>query len=268
MKLAICNDVYKDWAWEDVCRDAAEAGYDGIEVAPFTFGKPLDSITDEERETIKSVAVDLGVPVVGLHWLLVGPEGLHLYDPEARDVTRPYLELVSRFCADIGGEVLVFGSPAQRCTPENMDRQVAQRLAKEVLTDWAELCGELGLLLCLEPLTPDVTDFLTSAAETDRLIKEIDHPALALHLDVRATLSEKQPTAELIRVHKDTLRHLHVNDAGMIPPGAGSTEYGPIIAALRDIDYSGYLSLEVFDLQGKDPQTVARESAEYLRSFL
>jgi len=73
---------------------------------------------------------------------------------------------------------------------------------------------------------------------------------------------------EIIRSHAQYLRHVHVNDAGMIPPGKGDTPYEPIMNALKEIGYKGYLSVEVFDLQGKEPQVVARESADYLRSFM
>lgn len=268
MKIAICNDVYKDWAWEDVCRDAAQAGYDGIEIAPFTFAQSVESITKEERRHIRDVAAANGVAIAGLHWLLLGPEGLHLFDPRASAVTKPYLEALADFCADIGGEVLVFGSPKQRQFPEHLEPSQAKALAQEALADWARVCHQRGLSLCLEPLTSEETNFIVTATEAAQLIEEIDEPGLALHLDIRAMLSEAQPIPQIIREHAQYLRHMHVNDAGMIPPGSGSTSYGPIMAALKDIGFAGYLSVEVFDLQGKEPQTVARESAEFLKSFM
>ncbi|NLN20309.1 MAG: sugar phosphate isomerase/epimerase [Firmicutes bacterium] len=268
MKIAICNDVYKDWSWDDVCRDAAEAGYDAIEIAPFTFAQSVESISKQEREKIRNVAAEHGIAIAGLHWLLLGPEGLHLYDPDASAVTKPYLEALAEFCADIGGEVLVFGSPKQRQRPEHLEPERARDLAKKALADWARACHQRGLLLCLEPLTSAETDFIVSAGEAVQLIEEIDEPGLALHLDVRAMLSEELPMEEIIRSYAKYLRHVHVNDAGMIPPGKGETPYEPIVSALKESGYTGYLSVEVFDLQGQEPQVVARESANFLRSFM
>jgi D-psicose/D-tagatose/L-ribulose 3-epimerase len=182
----------------------------------------VESISKQERANIRSaVAAAHGIAIAGLHWLLLGPEGLHLFDPSASAVTKPYLEALADFCADIGGEVLVFGSPKQRHFPEQLDRSQAEALAKEALADWARVCHQRGLSLCLEPLTSEETNFIVSAAEAAQLIEEIDEPGLALHLDIRAMLSEKQPIPEIIREHAQYLHHMHVNDAGMIPPGSG-----------------------------------------------
>ena len=157
--------------------------------------------------------------------------------------------------------MLVFGSPKQRQRPEHLEPERARDLAKKALADWARACHQRGLLLCLEPLTSAETDFIVSAGEAVQLIEEIDEPGLALHLDVRAMLSEELPMEEIIRSYAKYLRHVHVNDAGMIPPGKGETPYEPIVSALKESGYTGYLSVEVFDLQGQEPQVVARESA-------
>ena len=41
MKFAICNELFEGWDFDRVCRFVKDAGYDGLEVAPFTLA-PLD----------------------------------------------------------------------------------------------------------------------------------------------------------------------------------------------------------------------------------
>jgi sugar phosphate isomerase/epimerase len=96
------------------------------------------------------------------------------------------------------------------------------------------------------------------------LIERIDHPGFVLHLDVKAMSTESTPAPELIRQHAAHLGHFHANDPNRRGPGFGATDFVPIFRALRDIDYRGWVSVEVFDYS-PDPETIARESIRYMR---
>ena len=41
MKFAICNEMFEGWKFEDICAAAGDAGYGGVELAPYTLGKPV-----------------------------------------------------------------------------------------------------------------------------------------------------------------------------------------------------------------------------------
>src|SRR5688572_6777184 len=113
VRFAICNETFGERPWEEVCRFVAETGYDGIELAPFTFAPSVEEIGAGERARIARVARDAGLEVVGLHWLLVSPPGLHINapDPALRRRTAEYLRALVHFCGDVGGRVMIFGSP-------------------------------------------------------------------------------------------------------------------------------------------------------------
>src|SRR5690348_12811689 len=119
MKYAICNETFEGWDHARVCRTVAELGYQGLELAPFTLAPRITDVTVEQRRTIRRQAEECGLKIVGLHWLLAKTEGLHLTsaDEAIRRRTADYLVELARCCRDVGGEVLVFGSPAQRRIP-------------------------------------------------------------------------------------------------------------------------------------------------------
>ena len=98
------------------------------------------------------------------------------------------------------------------------------------------------------------------------MVEEIDHPNFRMMLDVRSASDDERPIPDLIRQSASYLAHFHANDDNGRGPGAGNADYAGISAALREIGYDGYLSVEVFDFQ-PDPETIARGSLKTLREY-
>src|SRR5262249_25959369 len=152
--------------------------------------------------------------------------GLALTSPEegVRRATAEYLVELARACRDLGGDVLVFGSPAQRRVPEGKTREQAAEYAVDTFRRAAEGIGEAGGKLCLEPPSPPEADFINAAEEGLELIRRVGHPAFRLHLDVKAMSTESSPAPELIRRHKREMYHFHANDPNRRGPGFGETD--------------------------------------------
>src|SRR5713101_2837779 len=124
MRFAICNETFEGWDFERVCRTVAGLGYEGLEIAPFTLAPLITDVSADQRRLLRHQAEDKGLTLLGLHWLLARTEGLHLPSPDeaVRRRTALYLVELARCCHDLGGDVLVFGSPAQRRIPEGLTR--------------------------------------------------------------------------------------------------------------------------------------------------
>src|SRR5688500_5673691 len=119
MRYAICNETFEGWDHTRVCRFVAELGYAGLELAPFTLAPRITDVSAERRRELRRQADEHGLMLLGLHWLLAKTEGLQLTSPDAavRQRTADYLVELAKCCRDVGGDVLVFGSPAQRRIP-------------------------------------------------------------------------------------------------------------------------------------------------------
>jgi sugar phosphate isomerase/epimerase len=266
MKFAICNEIFENWPWERVCDYVASLGYTGLEVSPFTLAERAEDVTADRRRELRKHAESRGVEILGLHWLLVKPAGLYITSPDAsiRLKTAAYFVTLVKLCHDLGGNVMIIGSPKQRSLLQGVTREQAMVYAQEVFTECLPLAAKLGVTLAMEPLGPKETDFLNTAAETIELIERIAHPNFRLNLDVKAMSSEGKPIPQIIRESRKYIAHVQVNDPNLLGPGMGEVKYEPIIAALREVGYDGWLSVEAFDFK-PGAERIASESIRYLR---
>jgi sugar phosphate isomerase/epimerase len=245
---------------------AAECGYSGIEIAPFTLAPLATEIPAVQRGEIRRTIAQAGLECVGLHWLLAHTEGFHVAHPEreVRDRTVEYLGETARLCRDLGGRVLVFGSPQRRSLLPGVTLEAALGHIREIFTRLVPVLETTDTVVALEPLSPSETDVLTTAAETCRLLEAIGSPHVRLHLDVKAMAAEPTPTPEIIRASAPWLEHFHANDENLQGPGFGVVDFLPIFQALDEVSYSGWVSVEVFD-DSPGAERLARESIAYMR---
>lgn len=270
MKYAICNETFQGMAWPETCHAVASSGYQGIEVAPFTLAANVGDISANARRDCADTARREGLEIVGLHWLLVSPKGLSVTDADAavRERTAIYLTDLVDFCADLGGRILVFGSPAQRRLPTDVAPEQAAQAARDRLLACIEpalqIAHERGITICLEPLPAPEADFILSLETAVDIISRLNHPALQTIFDVKSASSEGKALPDLIRTYAPYIAHVHANDANRRGPGFGATDYRPILSALEEVDYAGYVSVEVFDYT-PDPFIIARDSLAYMQ---
>jgi sugar phosphate isomerase/epimerase len=266
IRYAICNETFGDWPLAKACDFAASCGYSGIEIAPFTLAPLATDLPAAARGEIRRTVARAGLDCVGLHWLLAKTEGFHVAHPDAdvRGRTVDYLGELARLCHDLGGRVLVFGSPKQRSLMPGVSPEQAVDHIHEVFSRLVPVLESTDTVVALEPLSPAETDVLTTAAETRRLIERIGSQHVRLLLDVKAMASEEPPIPEIILASARELEHLHANDVNLQGPGFGGVDFAPIFSALDEVRYAGWVSVEVFDY-APGPERLARDSIDYMR---
>jgi sugar phosphate isomerase/epimerase len=266
MRFAICNETFQDWPLDRACAFAAECGYKGIEIAPFTLAARAGDVTPQQRREVRETVHAAGLEVVGLHWLLAKTEGFHLTSPDraVRKRTADYLVELGRLCGDLGGKVMVLGSPQQRNLAEGMTKAQGMECAAEVLSAVVPELEARGVVLAIEPLGPQETTFLLTATEAVELINRVASPQVRLHLDCKAMATEATPITDLIREFRPWLAHFHANDPNRRGPGFGELDFVPIFRALDEVGYVDWVSVEVFDYT-PGIERLARESIDYMR---
>jgi sugar phosphate isomerase/epimerase len=270
IKLGICNELFEGWDFARVCRTVKEIGYDGLEIAPFTLAPRIDAVSSNQRRELKAIVSDAGLETIGLHWLLARTEGFYVTSPDeaVRRATADYLGALAEATRDLGGSLMVLGSPKQRNLLPGITYEQAADFAVDVLGRTLPALETAEVDLCLEPLAPNDTDFLNTCAQAMELIRRIDHPRVRLHMDVKAQSSEPGTTVpELIRHHATQAGHFHAQDVNLRGPGMGDVDFRPILAALVESGYDRWVSVEVFDFSPGAEET-ARQSFTCLRRLL
>jgi sugar phosphate isomerase/epimerase len=273
MKYAFCNEMFGQEPFDQVAATMRALGYTGVEIAPFTLLPPTDAfdardVSATKRRVIRQQAEAAGLEVVGLHWLLAKTSGFYLTSPDGatRRATADYLKALVELCGELGGTLMVLGSPQQRNLLPGVGYNDAEAYAAEILREAMPTCAVHGVTIAVEPLGPAEGNFMLTAKSGIHLAELVESPYCRLHLDVKAMSSEADPIDVIIRDSREWLAHFHVNDPNLLGPGMGDVQYGPILTALDEIGYIGWLSLEVFKYE-PSPVEIAQRSIEYLQKI-
>ncbi len=268
MKLSLCNEVIRELPFERQCGLAAGLGYRGLEIAPFTFGDDAWRMPAAKRAEIRRACSESGVAVSGLHWLLAAPAGLSITSADrgvwqrSVDVLRGSVDL----CAELGGAYLVHGSPAQRRVSDPSDA----RRAEEAWAQAAEAARKAGVVYCLEPLATPDCNFINTLAEAGEVVRRIGNPAFRTMVDtLAASLMEPEPVADAIRRVMPTglMAHIQLNDRNKRGPGQGDDRFAPVIGALGETGYDGWIAMEPFVYE-PDGATCAARMIGYVQGLL
>jgi len=272
MRIALCNEVIAPMPFPKQCEYAAKLGYDGLEIAPYTFSDEPHRLGSAQIAAARAAANDAGVAVTGLHWLLIKPAGLSIStrdDAVRRRTVEVMLALVDQ-CAELGGRYLVHGSPHQRRVEPGESKGEALARARDCFAAVAERAEKAGVLYCIEPLASDQTPLINTLQEAAALVESIGSRAVRAMLDCSAAgRMETAPLAALVDrwLPSGVLAHVQLNDRNRRGPGQGEQRFAPLFAALARHGYSGDIAVEPFDYVPDGPAAAAR-AIGYVRGLL
>jgi D-psicose/D-tagatose/L-ribulose 3-epimerase len=176
---------------------------------------------------------------------------------------------LTALCAELGGAVLVHGSPKQRQIAPGETLATALARLRDGLAQAASAAGKAGVIYCIEPLSRRETSRVNTIAEAADLVRSIGHPHLRMMIDCSAagqTEAESIPSLIDRWLPTGLIAHLQVNDPNRRGPGQGEMKFAPILAALKRHDYAGTIAVEPFDYSPDGPG-VAAFSSGYLRGL-
>ena len=259
--------------WREQCRIIAAAGFTGVEIAPFSLvTASVAELDAAARGEMVQVMSDAGLSCAGLHWLLAPPPpGLHFTtsDDAVRSRTIDYLRQMINFCGDLGGSVMVFGSPKQRgAEAVGISVEDAKARFADGLAQVAEQAQARGVHILIESLDRSQTDVVNTQAEAMELVDRIAHPAIQTMFDFHNTPDENEPFEVLIKRYYDHIFHVHVQemDGRHLGTGDGAEKFVASFQTLKNLNYERWISLEVFDF-APGGETIAQESMRVLKQI-
>jgi D-psicose/D-tagatose/L-ribulose 3-epimerase len=254
VKLAISNIAWPVERDADVARLLSRRGVTGIEIAPTKIWQcPLQATLADIR-AYRSKWLGWDIAIVAAQALLFGQPGLTIFDnAKKRRETARYLDEMIRLCAELGAEALVFGSPKNRLVG-SLDRDSARRVAIDFFTSLGETAQRCGTKLVIEA-NPEAygADFLTHADETIGFVRDVNHPAIRLHLDTGCMTLSNDRAEEAIAAGLPYLRHFHISEPNLAAIGERGVDHDSFANALRTHGYKYWASIE---MKQQDPFSI------------
>jgi sugar phosphate isomerase/epimerase len=269
MRISLCNEVIRELPIERQFEFARKVGYDGLEIAPFTLGDEPHRLPASQRAAVRKAASDAGTVVTGLHYLMLAPKGLSITSSDAGqrartvDVMRGLCELA----ADLGAQVRVHGSPAQRQLEPGQEAEGASMVPRALLSRTPR---QGGRHLSSRALAAPEANFVNTVEEAAEIARAIAHPAVRTMIDCSAAArAEAQAIPDLLREWLPTglIAHIHLNDPNRRGPGEGALAFGPILRALTECGYRGMAAVEPFVYEPDGPACAAR-AIGYVRGLM
>jgi len=264
MKLAISNIAWENSELNEHLELISQLGCEGVELAPSCiWPEPVDA-SKSEREDLKKLVEDNGLSVVSFHALFYTRPDLEIMASEKQKrLTGEYLKKLFELCADLGGKNLIFGSPKSR-KRNGKGYQECLSICADFFRNALETAKQFDVYLCVEPLDIKESDFINSCAEAISLISAVDHPHFGLHLDAKALVDSKEDIKKILKQHIGILRHFHVSEPDLAPPGTSGFDHTLFGKALTESSYNGYVSIEMRRGFGNS-RDIVKSAIEYTR---
>jgi sugar phosphate isomerase/epimerase len=238
---------------------AAALGYDAVEL--FLPGPHFVSVDE-----IKSLSVEHGLDIaaVGTGAGMV-KHGLSLTDPDETKRRQALDFIVSM--VDFGGQLrapAILGS-MQGKWGGGISREQALEWLAAALRNVGERAGRHGVPFIYEPLNRYETNLVNHLAEGARYLESHQLDNIVLLADLFHMNIEESDLARALRDAGKHTGHVHFADSNRQAIGFGHTDAAPVIAALKEVGYDGYLSAEIFP--EPDADAAARQTIEAFRKY-
>ncbi len=251
---------------EETIRRIAKIGYDGIEIgAARPHAWPPD-LSHTKRGAIREALSKYGLEVSAI---CPSNENLNLASPfpqERAEAAQHYEECV-QLAYDLKVPITIF-VPGWRIYGTTYSQ--AWKWTTEGIKPALELAEKLGILLALEAVNSFRNNLVNRSDQAMEMVERVASSHMKLMLDTIHVFLEGENPVDVVKSYGEGLVHVHCVDAlkGIYErkvPGQGEFGFESFLGALKEIAYSGYLSVEVWN---HNPDQLARESFQFLNKLL
>jgi len=229
--------VYGDEPVRKSIERLAKFGYDAVEL-----------VGEAEKYSIpevRSACADNGIVVSSLCSIFDAQRDMVHPDPKVRQNTLDYVQKTLEFGAEVGASVVIVRpSPCMKTAPL-ADAATEHAWAVENMRKSAEMAAKLNLKIVIECWNRYEAYMLNRLDQALALAKEVNMPNCGVMGDTFHMCLEELDLAAAFRSCGEMLYHVHLADSNRAAPGIAHLDFVPILKALKDINYQGYLSFEI-----------------------
>jgi sugar phosphate isomerase/epimerase len=248
--------------WDDLptaCATAARLGFDAIEIFP----PSPQAVTPEivrpllDQHKLELAAIGTGGGWVAHRWHFSHP------DPAIRTAARNFARSMVEAAAALGAPAIV-GSMQGRFEGD-VSREQALHWVADALEELAEFAGNRGQTLFYEPLNRYETNIFNRLGDTVEFLQSLRAKNIRILADMFHMSIEEISIADALRAAGPMIGHFHFADSNRRAIGWGHTDVTPIVQALKDIGYQGYISGEALAIP--NPEAAAAQTIASFRKF-
>ena len=249
MKLAISNIAWETHSDPLMLAQLRENHVSGIEVAPTKVWPNWEGANQRSAGIYRKLIADEGFCIPAMQAILFGKPELQLFDKATHNAFLDHLRLVSDIAVVLGAKVLVLGAPKNRKRGQ-LSTANAMDIATEFLGKVGEICYANQCCLGIEHNPAEYgCDFITNAADARQLVDSINHPGIQLHLDAAGLHMCGGNIGNIIKA-VTPFAHYHISEPMLEPIVGGVVDHEVAFRALKELNYSGWHSIEM-----KQPKT-------------
>lgn len=246
LRLAISNIAWDTAEDETIVTLLQRFGVDAIDVAPSKYFPEPSKATYREISHVKKWWFERGIEITGMQALLFGTSGMNVFGPsDSQDAMLQHLTAICRIGATLGANRIVFGSPKNRDRSGLTDEETME-VAFSFFSRLGDIAQSYGVMICLEPNpTCYGANFMTTSAETVKVVKQIGHAAVQMQLDTGAlTVNSEDPVA-VLQDCAMLVGHIHASEPDLLPLGDGATDHIQMVTALKQYLPNHIVSIEM-----------------------
>jgi sugar phosphate isomerase/epimerase len=215
----------------------AKCGYDAIEL----IGEPASY----DPPKVRRLAEENGIAVSSICSIYTAERDLASPDAKARKAAVDYVKSVADLAAAVACPVIIVAPTAcMKMTPWK-DPAEERKWAIEGIRAGGEYAKSVGVNLTLECWNRYETYFINRLEQGLELMREVGLPNMGVMGDTFHMNIDEANIADALRSVGKDLNHVHLADSNRAAPGKGHTDFLPILQALKEIDYKGYLTFEL-----------------------
>jgi sugar phosphate isomerase/epimerase len=229
--------VYYGEEISDSVKRVADCGYDAIEI----YGEP-DVLDPQE---VKKLCEDHEIKVSSICSIYTEERDLASPDPTVRKNALSYVKRVADLAAGTGSPVMIIAPTACMKLKGWKDPAEERKWAIEGLQKGGEYANSVGVGITIEAWNRYETYWLNRLDQCLDIIRELDLENVGVMGDTFHMNIDESSIADALRLAGSRLTHVHLADSNRAAPGKGHLDFKPILQALKDINYGGYLTFEL-----------------------
>ena len=269
MKFAFSTNAYRNFSIEESIRSISSIGYSAVEImcdTPHAF----PPISDSKIKLIKNALQENNMEISNLNgFMLCAIQDFHhpSWIEKNQEERQKRIEHTKN-CIELAGKLGANSVSTEPGGPStNLSEKDELTIFENGLNEVIPFAEENQIKLLIEPepglLIENSTQFL-------KFINRFDTKYLGLNFDIGHFFCMKEDPAKLIKTLRDYIYHIHLEDIAQsrvhkhLIPGTGVINFESIFEAIYEINYTGYVTIELYPYQD-NPSKAAKQALDFVK---